>query len=124
MVPNGLNRKNLGDLGESLAEGYLTAEGYQILCRKYRTKIGEIDLIVMNDDCLVFVEVKTRRTKSYGEGFEAVNYKKQHTLRRVADQYLAYEKQQGKPDMSMRFDVVDVFIQGETPAINHIKNAF
>ncbi len=111
-------------MGEDLAAQYLIEKGFEILSRNYRTKIGEIDLIVRKDDFLVFVEVKTRKTKAYGQGFEAVNYKKQQTLRQVANQYLAFEKHREKPNTSMRFDVMDVFIQGETPEMNHIENAF
>lgn len=119
-----LNHKEFGNMGEDFAEQYLIRKGFEILSRNYRTRIGEIDLIVRKDDFLVFVEVKTRKTKGYGQGFEAVNYKKQQTLRQVANQYLAYEKHRAKPSTSMRFDVIDVFIQGETPEMNHIENAF
>ena len=119
-----LNHKEFGDLGESLAEQYLLAKGFMVITRNYRTKIGEIDLIVKKENLVVFVEVKTRRTRSYGKGFEAVNFKKQQTLRRVADQFLAYGKDLSKMNVSMRFDVIDVFVQGNEPEINHIENAF
>lgn len=119
-----LNHKEFGNMGESLVEQYLIEKGFEILSRNYRTKIGEIDLVIMKESLLVFVEVKTRKTKSYGKGFEAVNFKKQQTLRRVADQYVAYGKFNSKLDLSMRFDVIDVFVQGNEPVINHIENAF
>lgn len=56
-----MSNKVLGDRGESYAARYLGAQGYRILAQKYRTKIGEIDLIAKDRDTLVFVEVKTRR---------------------------------------------------------------
>ena len=118
------NSKALGNRGEALAEAYLKDKGFRVLSRNYRTKIGEIDLILSRENLLVFVEVKSRKSTSYGKGFEAVHLKKQQTLRRVAEQYLAYEKQRLKPNMSMRFDVVDVFVHGEQAKFHHIENAF
>ncbi len=123
LIPKTLNHKEFGNLGESLAEAYLIDNGFKVLTRNYRTKIGEIDLIVIKESLLVFVEVKTRKSQRYGKGFEAVNVKKQQTLRRVAEQYLAYEKFSGG-ELSMRFDVVDVLAGKEEPVINHIENAF
>jgi len=119
-----MNNKEFGSMGERRAEQYLLEKGFRVLSRNYRTKIGEIDLIVMKEKLLVFVEVKTRKTKSYGKGFEAVNVKKQQTLRRVADQFVAYGKDFTKTDLSMRFDVIDVFVQGKEQEITHIENAF
>lgn len=119
-----LNNKEFGNMGERLAEQYLLEKDFRVLSRNYRTKIGEIDLIVMKEKLLVFVEVKTRKTKNYGKGFEAVHVKKQQTLRRVADQFVAYGKDFPKTDLSMRFDVIDVFVQGKKHDINHIENAF
>ncbi len=119
-----LNHKEFGNMGERLAEVFLIDLGFKVLHRNYRTKIGEIDLVLKKDNLLVFVEVKTRKTKSYGRGFEAVNFKKQQTLRRVAEQYIAYGKPKQKSSISMRFDVIDVYIQGNNTKINHIENAF
>ncbi len=119
-----MNHKAFGDRGEALARQYLADKGYTILQQNYRTKIGEIDLIVSKEDLLVFVEVKTRRSRNYGKGFEAVNFKKQQTLQRVATQYLAYRKNNLKSNLSMRFDVMDIFINGDKVLIDHIENAF
>lgn len=124
MADKGSGKKAFGNEGEALAEEYLRDKGFQVLARNYRTKIGEIDLILNREDLLVFAEVKSRKSHRFGKGFEAVDHKKQQTLRRVAEQYLAYEKQRMKPRMTMRFDVVDVFVQGETVTVNHIENAF
>lgn len=119
-----MNHKAFGDRGEELAKQYLADRGYTILQQNYRTKIGEIDLIVSKEDLLIFVEVKTRRSRNYGKGFEAVNFKKQQTLQRVANQYLAYRQNTLRPNISMRFDVMDLFIKGDEVIINHIENAF
>lgn len=119
-----MNHKAFGDQGEALAKQYLEDKGYKILQENYRTKIGEIDLIVTKEHQLVFVEVKTRRSRNYGKGFEAVNFKKQQTLQRVATQYLAYQKNNIKSNLSMRFDVMDIFIKGDDVSFDHIENAF
>lgn len=119
-----LNHKEFGDLGERIAATYLIQKGFEILSAKYRTKIGEIDLIARKGKLLVFVEVKTRKTKVYGRGFESVNYKKQQTLRRVATQYLAYGSGSKNSHESIRFDVIDIFLGRQIPEINHIENAF
>jgi putative endonuclease len=119
-----MNSKEFGNLGEDLATKYLITKGFTVLARNYRTKIGEIDLIVLKEHLLVFVEVKSRKSQSFGKGFEAVNVKKQQTLRRVAEQYLAYKKFSGQRGLSMRFDVVDVLVKNNEPVITHIENAF
>ena len=66
-----------GQSGELIAKEYLVNKGLIILETNYRNKIGEIDIIAMDEQVLVFIEVKTRRDYSYGYAFEAVNIKKQ-----------------------------------------------
>ena len=79
-----MNNKHLGDRGESYAEDYLRRQGYRILTRNYRTKIGEIDLIADDHGTLVFIEVKTRSSVRYGIPSEAVNYKKKQKIIQTA----------------------------------------
>ncbi|HET9928655.1 MAG TPA: YraN family protein, partial [Rubrobacter sp.] len=67
---------------------YLIQHGYALVERNYRTRRGEIDLIVRKDDILVFVEVKLRRQIKYGDPLEAVTHRKQNTIRSVAEHYL------------------------------------
>ncbi len=110
----------IGSFGESAAAEYLENKGYEILERNFKTGAGEIDIIALDaDDTYVFVEVKTRRNKSYGYASEAVDRKRQHRLMRAAQVYLA------KGDM--RFDVIEVYYSSEDftiTEINHIENAF
>lgn len=68
----GLNNRAAGDLGEGIASRYLTRRGYAIVERNYRTRRGELDLIVRRGDTLVIVEVKLRRGTAYGDPLEAV----------------------------------------------------
>jgi putative endonuclease len=91
-----------------------------IVRRNWRIKAGEIDLVVRDGRTLVFVEVKARTSREVAEPFEAVNYRKQVRLRRLAEAYIAFEK----PDFdSCRFDVVSVFA-GRPPSLLHIPDAF
>ena len=108
-----------GAWGEDLALRYLTRRGYRLVERNYRTRRGEIDLILRKRDTLVFVEVKLRRT-SFGDPLEAVTPRKQTTLRRLAEQYLADRE----PDFdTLRFDVVDPR-RPQRLEIDHIEDAF
>lgn len=115
--------KEIGDLGEMAACEYLAAHGYKIIKRNFRLKCGEIDIIAKKDGCTVFVEVKTRRSASFGQPSEYVDLRKQTKIRKTA---LCYIK---SLDTDMRFDVIEVMysnIRGEfvIRSINHIENAF
>lgn len=113
-----MNKRRLGTDYEGKACEYLKGNGYEILCRNFRSKKGEIDIIALDNDVLVFVEVKFRQSNTYGYSSEAVNLKKQTVIYRVAEGYLSYNKQY--EGMTCRFDVVG-FDNGK---ITHIKNAF
>ena len=116
------DRKSLGKWGEDKACNYLQADGYQILRRNYKCRIGEMDIIAQKRDLLAFVEVKTRRTASYGRPGEAVNYRKQAKLISVA---LYFLKEAAWKDASCRFDVIEVIAHpDQTFLINHIEDAF
>lgn len=111
--------REMGAKGEDIARRYLRKQGYKLLARNYRAGHKEIDLIMRDGDCLVFVEVKARTPSDYGMGREAVNRKKQGNLIAAAKQYLL-EAELG--DCACRFDVCEVdLITGST---EHIKNAF
>ena len=85
-------RQKLGRLGEQFAEQLLCLEGYRILERNFRCKDGEIDLIADKEDELFFIEVKTRRNSAFGQPCEAVDLKKQMTLRKAARSYVTKKK--------------------------------
>lgn len=117
------NRKNLGKAGEALAYRYLKRHGYTIQERNYSTPIGEIDIIAEDADVLVFVEVKMKRSDSYGLPEEAINSKKMHKLTRLAQLYIKNEKLYNR---KARFDVVAILDRGRFAknSIRLIKNAF
>jgi len=120
-----MNMKNhlrLGEEGEQLAADYLDQQGYVILTRRFRTKIGEIDIIAKDRDCLVFVEVKTRSSTVYGWPAEAVTWRKQQKIIKTA---LWFMKDVGALDAKCRFDVIEIIIgHGMAIQYNHIKHAF
>ena len=109
-----MDRKKLGLLGEDTAAEYLMRDGYRIIERNFKCKLGEIDIIARRGGTLAFVEVKTRQDDFFGRPSEAVGSKKQQHIRRVAEIFL-YRKKLNP--MKIRFDVMVV-------EINHIKDAF
>lgn len=113
----------LGDAGERRAARFLRRQGYQILARRYRTQLGEIDLVARDGACIVFVEVKTRRTAGAGQPHEAVDRAKQMQLTRLA---LAFLKRYRLLEQPARFDVISIVWDSTTgkPQIVHYKNAF
>ena len=113
------NRRAVGTSYEALAARFLETAGYQILCRNFRTRHGEIDLIAFDqkEEALVFVEVKYRKDGRYGMPAEAVGKRKQEQILGAAERYLS---QTGLFASAVRFDVVEIL--GDK--IRVIKNAF
>ena len=115
-------RQRFGAAGESRAVDILKEEGYRILVRNYRTKIGEIDIIARDGDTIVFVEVKARNDGGlYGNPKYAVTRAKQRTISKVA---LYYLKGTGQIGCRARFDVVTILSRDGDVACEIIKNAF
>jgi putative endonuclease len=114
-----LNRK-LGDAGERASARFLRRKGMRIITRGYRAALGEIDLIARDGNCVVFVEVKTRRA---GTPAEAVTLEKQRRLTRAALHFL---KRYQLLEHRARFDVVAVVWPDDRspPTIEHLVNAF
>ena len=110
-------KKLLGRAGELKAEEFLKKKGFKILKTNYKTHCGEIDIIALDGECLVFVEVKTRSSEEFGLPSEAVTIKKQEKYFKVALEFLQREK---KLDSQCRFDVIEI----ENGQINHIIDAF
>ena len=100
---------------------YLIQNGYTLVERNYRTRRGEIDLIVRKDDTLVFVEVKLRRGTGFGGPLEAVTPRKQHTLRSVAEHYL-YTRSAHYD--TLRFDVIGILADRPNARLLHVEDAF
>jgi putative endonuclease len=120
-----MNNKILGNLGETIAENYLKKSGYNIVCKNFRCSIGEIDIIALNKDSLIFVEVKTRTSTKFGYPKEAVTYHKKNKIIKVAETFLAFNKKY--TNHIFRFDVIEILVDPKTfklNNINHIKDAF
>jgi putative endonuclease len=114
-------RQKVGRWGEDYAVRFLEGKGYEILARNARTSYGEIDIIARQDVELVFVEVKTRRSTSFGYPEASVGERKQVHLRSSAQAYL-----EEHPDLGehWRIDVLAVLRQpGQEVEILHIENA-
>ena len=113
-----------GAWGEAQAAEYLRKKHYQLVATGYRSRFGEIDLIVKNRKYLVFVEVKLRKSDSFAKAFEYVNGAKQNRLRTTASIYLA----ENPTELQPRFDVIEVYapqgIATKDPVINHLEDAF
>jgi putative endonuclease len=120
------NRRRVGDRGEALALGYLVKKGYALVERNYRTRRGEIDLILTHGNTLVFVEVKLRRGTGFGDPLEAVTSRKQARIRLIAEQYLAERGEDFADGFdTMRFDVVGILLpRSGNPEVRHVEDAF
>ena len=120
-----MGRNNIaGAWGEAQAAAYLKKKGYHLVASGYRSRFGEIDLIVQNRRFLVFVEVKLRKSADFAMAREYVDFYKQERLRKTALIYLDQYPTRLQP----RFDVVEVYapqgIETVTPKINHLEDAF
>jgi len=115
-------RKILGKYGEELAVDYLKRQGYRILERNFRNRLGEIDIIAKDHDTICFVEVKTRVDVEFGSPLEAISKRKQFKLAQLALSYLKFKH---SLDAKARFDVVTITEEEEGDShIELLKNAF
>ena len=120
-----MSSRETGELGEDLALRYLVGKGYELVERNYRTRYGEIDLILSGEDVLVFVEVKARRGRGFGDPLEAVTPGKQARVRRMAEAYLARRGARFAEEFEeIRFDAVGVLIGGGSYGVRHVEDAF
>jgi putative endonuclease len=115
--------KTFGQRGEAVAARHLKRLGYKIVGRGSHVRRGEIDLIAVDGQTVVFVEVKTRRTHDAGHPADAVDYEKQDRLTRLA---LVYLKRHGLLEVRSRFDVVAITWPKTQrhPTVEHFKYAF
>lgn len=114
-------RRRVGTAGEDLAVRYLKKEGYEILQTNFRFERAEVDVVARQGEALVFVEVKSRRSKSFGGPEEAVTPRKQQQLHKAAEGYLF---EHGIDDVECRFDVLAIYFHGGKASIDYIQNAF
>ncbi len=115
-------RSDLGRRGEALAAKALKRRGYEILERRWRCRLGEIDIVAKDGDTVVVVEVKTRARNDLFSPVDAVDAKKQRKLIQLA---YAYARAHLTADVTIRFDVVGITkAPGKRPILEHIRNAF
>jgi putative endonuclease len=94
-----------GRKGERIACRFLLRQGFDVLARRYRSRSGELDIIAFEKETLVFVEVKSRSSKKFGEPWEFVDWQKQQIVRRTAEDFIA-DHDLGQ--YAYRFDIVSV----------------
>lgn len=111
----------LGIFGENEAEHYLTDAGFQILDRRWRCALGEIDLVALEGDCLVVVEVKTRSSSAFGHPFEAIDRRKLQRLRALAREWASLHAPD-RGSRALRVDAIAVTVRaGSSPSIEHLR---
>jgi putative endonuclease len=115
-------RKTLGRQGEDVACMYLANVGTKIIERNWKCQSGEADIIANDGDDLVFIEVKTRASDTYGFPEEAVNHKKRLRYERIATEYLFSHD---LPSARVRFDVLALMLSADGKAfLRHHRDAF
>ena len=123
-MSGGGNACLLGQWGEEQVAEKLRREGWIIVARNFRCRMGELDLVAENGTFLAFVEVKLRKDDRFGSACEAVTASKQRKLRAAAQYYLLGHPTKLQP----RFDVAEVYapkgVRTEMPTIYYIENAF
>jgi putative endonuclease len=110
-----------GRAGEDAALGAYTRRGYRLIARNWRCRIGELDLVVVRGDTLVFCEVKTRRGARFGGGYEAVTGRKRAKVRSVAEAFL---QSNGARPRAIRFDVASVALGPAGAEVELFEDAF
>src|SRR5262245_34363803 len=137
-------RRRLGALGERMARVHLEARGYAVVDRNFRTRHGELDLVVADDRCLVFCEVKTRVDRGTANRGDAVasigparptgplgplasiGTRKRRRLRLMAREWLAADRGDGRRRPELRFDAIGITVDpaGRLLTLEHLENAF
>ena len=113
-----MNTRRFGIIGEKIAQGYLGKNGYEIIDTNFYTKRGEIDIIAKKDNCIVFIEVKTRTNLRYGTPAMSVNSNKMNHIKFAAKVFLALNKFK---EYMIRFDVIEILIRDGKCKVNHIE---
>jgi len=111
------DRQRAGKAGEALARRYLEENGYAIRSVNWRGQRGELDVVAEKGGWLVFVEVRTKRSRYYGFAKEAVDERKRRQMRRVAEEYIVRQRLHAMP---VRFDCIFIDWQGDRPSLEHV----
>ncbi|MHC1683214.1 MAG: YraN family protein [Clostridiaceae bacterium] len=115
--------RSLGESFENQAEIYLKSKGYKIIDKNFHFSHLEIDLIALDNDILVFIEVKGRYSSNFGTPCESVSNKKQTNIIKCAKYYI---HKNNLYDRFVRFDIIEVYANNlnNSFSIEHIENAF
>ncbi len=115
------NKQIAGAKGEDLAVSFLRKKGYKIIERNFRMRGGEIDIIAIDDDTLVFIEVKARSTTEFGSPLEAITYWKMNSLIKTAQ---FYKNKNPRLPQALRIDAVAITLDesNEVKTIELVKN--
>ena len=111
-----------GSTSEEIALTYLSEHNLKLVTRNFRCKLGEIDLIMMDEQNLIFIEVRSRRASSYGSGADNITKSKQRKLTLTASYFLMHY-----PDFAAlpaRFDVIDIYLENQSHQLRWIPAAF
>lgn len=114
-------RQALGLLGERIAARWMRRDGWTVAAHRFRSGHRDLDLVMRRGDEVAFVEVKARRGDGFGGPLEAVHHRKRVELGRSAKVWV---DRHGAGDLSYRFDVIGVLIDGQKVRIRHVENAF
>jgi putative endonuclease len=114
-------RRETGRRGEDVAAALVTRLGWRLVERNFRCRAGEIDVVALDGDTVVFVEVRTRAGPGFGTPHESVDGRKQAQVGRVARHFLSARGWHERP---ARFDVIGVRLDAEPPAVEHVRGAF
>ena len=117
------SRQILGRWGEKIAEDFLDNKGFNIIERNYRTPYGEIDIIAQDGAILIFIEVKTRATNTYGTPEASITAHKREHIIASAQSYI---QSLTTPPLNWRIDVIAIrkLKSNDQPEIIHFENAF
>ena len=118
-----ISTQQRGDAAEALARQHLEQQGLRLLAQNWRCRLGELDLVMLDADTVVFVEVRYRRYSAWGGAAESVDARKREKLSRAAQHFLQQESRWAK--YPCRFDVIAINADSQAPAqLDWIQNAF
>ena len=116
-----LNKRKRGAKGEEIAAAHLKKKGYKIIARNYNCLVGEMDIIALDGECLVFIEVRSRWSDRFGTPEESITADKVARLTKIGRYYLAKEVRREVP---CRFDFIGIMLDNgdNVLRLNHIEN--
>ncbi len=114
--------KDVGNQCERMAEAYLQRHGLRTITRNFNCRVGEIDLVLEDGECLVFAEIRFRENCRYGSGAETVSRTKQGRIIRAAQKYL--QSHRNRATQPCRFDVISLGKERGEMTVEWIRNAF